>query len=544
MANIKIPRKIFEKEVGKLTEEMQQKIAMFGTTLEKFDNEEMELEIFPNRPDLLSYHGFKRSFLTFLRKKTGLKKYEVEKPKKNYQVLVNPSVKKVRPFTACAIVKNLNLEEEKIKEIIDVQEKIHNTLGRKRKKMAIGIYPLEKIKLPIKYKAIEPDKIKFFPLDSVKEMTGLEILQRHPTGKEYAHLLAGKEKFPVFIDDNKQILSMPPIINSETVGKVSAQTRDVFVECSGFDLQILKKTLNIIVTTLAEMGGKIYSMEVRYPKKETTPDLSPQKAKISLENTNKLLGLNLNEKNLKTLLEKMGHNYTNKVVEIAPWRTDILHEIDLIEDIAIAYGYENFEPTIPEISTIGSENPKEVKKRKIAEILTGLKLLECSNYHLTNKENQFIKMGINEKQIKNPLEVIDSKTDYKILRENLTHYLLTNLSENVDEEYPQKIFEIGKVFENKNNIAEKEKLAIALTPGNFTEIKQVLEYLFGMLDKKIKIEEAKSPKNYFINGRTADIILNEKPIGQVGEIHPKILKNWKIKMPVSLFEIDLDDVLG
>ena len=540
MAIIKINKKQFKKEIGKLDEKMQTKIALFGTPIEKITDEEIQLEVFPNRPDLLSYHGFKRSFLSFLGKKTGLKKYKTNKPEKNYKIAIDSSVKDVRPYTACAIIKGLKLDNEKIKELIEIQEKIHITIGRKRKKVAIGIYPLEKIKLPITLRALEPDKIKFIPLGSDKEMSGLEILQKHPTGKEYAHLLAGKVRFPIFIDSNGNILSMPPIINSQLTGRITEKTKEVFIECSGFDFEVLKKCLNIIVTNLADMGGKIYQMELKYKNKKFTPDLTPEKTKISLENTNKLLGLNLKEKELRQLIKKMGYNYNSGIVEIPAWRADILHEVDLIEDIAIAYGYENFVPEIPEIATIGQEDSKETIKRKLSEILVGLNMLEVSNYHLTIKKDQFTKEGIQEKQEKNFIEVEESKTDYTILRKNLTHYLLKVLSENVDSEYPQAIFEIGKIFELKENIIELESLAVAIAPGNFTEIKQILEYLSSMINIKIKLNEPEEFPRHFIDGRVAEATINSKKIGYIGEIHPKILKNWKIRMPVAIFEINLE----
>src|SRR3989344_3399624 len=237
MANITIPRKEFEKEI-KLTKVVEEKISLFGTPLEKINEEEIEVEIFPNRPDLLSTHGFLRGFKAFLGKEQGLKKYAINPPEKDYKVKISPSVKNIRPFTACAIVKNLRFDDEKIKEIIELQEKLHSTVGRNRKKIAIGIYPLEKITLPIKYEARKPKEIKFIPLEAQKEMDGL----------------------PIFVDAKNKILSMPPIINSHETGKVTHETKDVFVECSGFDFQILKKTLNIIITTLAEMSGKIYQM--------------------------------------------------------------------------------------------------------------------------------------------------------------------------------------------------------------------------------------------------------------------------------------------
>ncbi|MEX0920336.1 MAG: phenylalanine--tRNA ligase subunit beta [Candidatus Pacearchaeota archaeon] len=548
MAVITIDKKTFEKEIGNLDSEMQNKIAMFGTPVEAVDSNELQLEVFPNRPDLLSYHGFRRAFLAFLGKKTGLKKYKINKPEKNYNVSIESSLKNVRPYTACAIVKGLKLDDEKIKELIEIQEKLHITIGRKRKKVAIGIYPLEEIKLPITFKAMEPDKIKFIPLEMNREISGLEILQKHPTGREYSHLLAGKAKFPIFTDAENKILSMPPIINSQSTGKVNEKTKEVFVECSGFDFETLKRCLNIIITSMAEMGGKIYQMNLNYgSKKETTPNLTPQNKKISLEKTNKLLGLDLKEKDLKKLIERMGYNYNQKEnsVEIPVWRTDILHEVDIIEDIAIAYGYENLIPEIPSISTTGEEDRKETMKRKISEILSGLRMNEVSNYHISTKKDQVEKMEFSKQE--ETIIVEASKTENDTLRKNLSSMLLKNLSENIDSEYPQEIFEIGKVFYLKEgNVKEKNNLAAVVSPGNFTRINQILDYLSRMTSKKLTLKEPEKTEKtppYFIEGRTAEIFLNEKNIGFIGEVHPKILKNWKIKMPVALFEIELEDIL-
>ena len=389
MASARFNRKTFEKEIGKITQELEQKIALFGTPVENVNDDEIEVDVTPNRPDLLSYQGFKRSFLSFIGKTSGLKNFKIESPLKDYKVIIDSSVKDVRPYTVCAIVKGINFTDENIKEVIDIQEKLHTTVGRRRKKLAIGVYPLEKITLPITFKALEPDKIKFIPLESDRVMNGLEILQRHPTGRDYASLLAGKSKFPIFVDAKGEILSMPPIINSELTGRVTNETKDVFIECSGSDFNSLKKCLNILVTALSDMGGKIYSMELVGAPEKISPNLDSDKMKISIENTNKTLGLNLTEKEIKENLEKMGHNYNKGIVEIASYRTDVLHEIDLIEDVAIAYGYDKFEPIIPEISTIGQEDPRETFKRKISDILSGLGYLETSNYHLTTKVDQF-----------------------------------------------------------------------------------------------------------------------------------------------------------
>ena len=269
-------------------------------------------------------------------------------------------------------------------------------------------------------------------------MSGIQILQRHPTGRDYAHLLEGKSKFPIFVDADGNILSMPPIINSHATGKITENTKDVFIECSGPDFTTLKKCLNILVTAMADMGGTIHQMELQYPKshggKQITPDLTPEKTKISVENTNKILGLDLNEKQIKQFLERMGYNYTKGVVEVPAWRTDFLHEVDLIEDVAIAYGYDNLIPEIPEISTIGEEDFKETIKRKISEILSGVNILGTASYHLTNKKYQFENMGITENELKKieTIEVEESKTEYNLLRKDLTHYLMKIFAENVD----------------------------------------------------------------------------------------------------------------
>ena len=549
MANVRFDKNIFEKEIGKLTNELQEKIALFGVPVEEVTEDEIELEIFPNRPDLLSYQGFKRSFLNYLGKQKGVKKYKLEKPEKNFVVEIDKSLFEIRPYTACAIVKNLKLDDARIKEIIDLQEKIHNTLGRRRKKVAIGIYPLEEISLPIKFTALEPDKIKFVPLESEREMSGLQILQRHPTGRDYAHLLAGKSKFPVFLDAKKEVLSMPPIINSQKTGRVTEKTKEVFIECSGSDFNILKRCLNIIVTTLADQGGKVYQMDLKYSGKigkQITPDFENEKIILSTKNVNKLLGLDLNEKEIKVLLEKMGHNYDvkSKEVQSPAWRTDLLHEVDIIEDVAIAYGYDKFDAAIPEVATIGKQAPKEEIKKKIAEILSGLNMLEVSNYHLTSNNDLIKKMGLNEKQEIKIISVEESKTDYSLLRKNLSHFLMKNFSENVDEEYPQRIFESGKVFELniQGKIEETESFAIGIAPGNFTELRQILDYLALMFGIKFEIKEPKSSPAWFIDGRTVEIFLDEKSIGFLGEVHPKILKNWRMKMPLALMEICLEEI--
>ncbi len=523
-------------------EQLTDRINFLGANVEGIEGDELAIEIFPNRPDMLSEQGLARALKTFLNIKPGFKQYHVKKS--NVKVLVDKSVKNIRPYTACAVVKGLKLTEEKIKAIIQIQEKLHVTYGRNRKKAAIGIYPLEHIRPPIYYKALHPEEIRFKPLDMNKDLTGSQVLAIHPTGREYGYLLEGLEKFPVFLDSKMNVMSMPPIINSNNVGKVTAQTRDVFIECSGFDFDYLHTCLNIIVTALADMGGEIYSVEIKYPdKKRVTPELSGREMKIDLDYVNKILGLSLKESDIKILLEKMGLGYRNKKALIPGYRADMLHQIDLVEDIAIAYGYERFESKIANAATVAAERPIEVFMNKIREVLIGMGLIEVKNYQLTNAENQCKLMNYSADLV----ELENSVTqEYNVLRYWMVPSLLETLKNNKHYDYPQNIFEIGTVFrindDFETKVQENERLAIAFcgNDANFTRVKQALDSLMDALDMKYSIVDTEHSS--FIKGRVGRVKVNEEKIALIGEVHPQVLMNWSMDVPVAVIELNVTDI--
>lgn len=547
MTILTLDRKEFEKRVGKITPELEKKITEMGTPIEEVTDDEVSVEVFPNRPDLLSMGNFSRAVNQF-NGRIGLAKFKINKPEKDYYVTIDKSVKEVRPHTVCVIIKGLKFNDDKIKEIVDIQEKLHNSIGRKRRKLAIGIYPLDKIKLPVRFMAKKPEDILFLPLGSEREMNGKQILRGHPTGREYADLLKDATVFPIFVDANDEVLSMPPIINSKKTGRIDEKTKDVFIECSGSNLAYLKKCINIIVAAFYEMGGKIYAMEIKDSKDGSfiSPNMENEEMEFKIKDIEKTLGIKLKEKDVKNYLKRMGIGYENRkgksIALIPPYRTDILHWIDLSEEIAISYGYENFEPEIPEISTIAYENPMDKTKRAIGNILSGLGLLECSSFHLTTKKN-IKKMHYDFNDF---IEIEDSKTERDVLRIDMLTNLLQIISENSNAAYPQKIFEMGRVFskddsgESETGVIEEERLAISLIDEavNFTELKQILDYLFKMLDVKYSIENVEN-SNYII-GRCAKIIVNKEEVGFIGEVAPRVLKNWKIKMPIVALEIKLD----
>lgn len=543
MPTITLNKNVFEKLVGKKLklEELKDRISMLGTDLESIEGNEINVEIFPNRPDLLSEQGFARAFSSFIGEKKGLREYKVEKS--GEKIIIDKSVSKVRPFTSCAIVKNLKFDDEKIREIIQIQEKLHVSYGRNRKKVAIGVYPMEKITFPIKFLANDPKKIKFQPLEFPREITGLQILSQHPTGRDYGHLLEGLDKFPIFEDAKGAILSMPPIINSHNIGKISENTTEVFIECSGFDYNALAKCLNMIVTALADMGGKIYSLELKYPdKKIISPDLSPDKMKVDINYVNQRLGLNLKESEVINLLAKMGYGYDKKSknILIPAYRADVLHQIDLIEDIAIAYGYENFEEVIPKVATIAEESELEILKRKIAELLIGLKLTELYTYNISNDQA----MG-KQSFGKKPIMLANSiSEEFNCLRSGMIPSLLDTLTHNKHNDYPQHIFDMGIVFtkdpKEETGIKEQSYLSVALCEEgvDFTKIKQILDYVFSNLNTTYEVKE--SSNKTFMEGRVGEIIVKGKTIGTIGELNPEVLSNFQLEYPVAAFELNID----
>ena len=541
MPTITLNKTVFEKLVGKKLplEELKDRISMLGTDLEKIEGDEIHVEVFPNRPDMLSEQGFARAFSSFIGVKTGLREYTINKS--SYTVKVDPSVDGIRPYTACAVVKNLKFDAEKIREIIQIQEKLHVTYGRNRKKAAIGMYPLDKITFPITFKADKPERISFWPLEASKQMTGTQILQEHKAGKEFGHLLAGLPRYPFFIDAEHEILSMPPIINSHHTGRVTEQTKDLFIECSGFDLAVLSTCLNMIVTALADMGGEIYEVQVEYAKKKiNTPNVTPGSMKLDVAYVNQRLGLNLTKKSAVKLLSRMGYGYKQGKVRIPAYRADILHPVDLVEDIAIAYGYEHFEEIIPHVSTIGEEAPLEQFARKVRELLVGLQFMEVKNYHLITKEELNEKMNVQEKVI--PLQ--NAVGEYNHLRTKLLPSGLKNLGENQHNEYPHAIFEIGRAFgyntHSETGIEEREKLMclICHEKTDFTQIRQVLDVLMNLLGVNCRVKE--SVHGSFIAGRVGEIYIDTHKIGIIGEIHPQVLTNWNIMNPVVGLELDLE----
>ncbi len=578
-------------------EDLQELLENQKISLENFNKDTLTLKIEDtNRADLLSVEGISRQLKGILKKEIGIPIYKIETAKteefqgaknkkflskSSFIVKVDLKVSKVRPFTACCVVKNLDFNDYFVEQIIQLQEKLTDTFGKKRKEAAIGIYDFDKIKWPITYTTFKPESLSFQPLGMSEILNLKQIIEKHEKGKEFGHLLKNLKEYPVFIDADEKVLSMPPIINSEYSGKVTKETKNVFIEVSGFDFEKVSFILNIIASALAERRGTIYSVDLKGLNK-TTPEFKSKTKKIRIENINSLLGTKLTAREINELLFKQRFyskqdqkDKNSLIVEIPFFRKDIIHENDIIEDIAIAYGYKNLQPIEPRIYTTGSILEETSIRNNIAEKLIGLGFQEILSFVLTNEKEQFENMFLSEDKnlikIKNPV----SET-FTCLRSSLLPSLMKFFSNNLDKDFPQKIFELGKIvlYDSKKETKTREEnhlsIAISHSKANFTEILESLNYLLNKnlvsdnfkehkiqninqntkntnlqhtsdSTKESKIELKPKDNPSFIPGRCAEVYLNKKLIGIIGEIHPKTLSKWKLRMPVVALEINLEN---
>lgn len=519
-------------------DELLEKLPMIGADLDKVEGDAISFEFFPNRPDLTSVEGIARASRAFFGFEKGMKTYQLEHS--DIIMNVDPSVDKVRPYVVTALVRNITMTDEFIASLMDMQEKLHFGLGRNRKKVAIGVHNFDSVQPPFTYKAVDPDSVQFVPLAKVESMTLREILKKHEKGVDYAHLLEGFDVYPLIVDANNNVLSFPPIING-ILTEVTPFTENLFIDITGIDKKAVHCALNIVTTALAERGGKIFTTTVRYAdNSELTPNLNPTKKELSADYVNKILGTNMKSDEITECLLKMGYKTdiagSHKIsVEIPAWRSDILHDIDLVEDVAVGYGYDKFKVDFPKALTFGKVLPNNHLCEGIRTIMIGLGFNEVTTFTLSNERDEFTKMGLevgNRAEIANPIG-----EDYSCLRLSLLPSMLKLLAENRHHPLPQQIYEIGivadKKFKNTHHVAGIKIDAKA----NFTECKSIIEAIFRDLGIDYKIAEKQHPA--FVQGRCAAVKIKDEDRGYFGEMHPKTITSFELEHPIIAFEVNI-----
>lgn len=517
------------------------KIPFLGLDIEEQTDEFIRVEYSPNRPDYATDFGIALGLQGLFGIKKGIPKLSIKKG--NYSLKVTPLVKKIRPFVTAIVAKNGNLNDEILRELIALQEDLHFGIGRRRKKTSIGIHDLDKIVFPITYTTVSKDH-KFTPLESSQESTIAEILEKTNVGLEYGPILSNTSNFPIILDEKGNTISFPPIINSALTA-VSTKTKNLLIEVTATDKKVAEDTIAVVATTLQAAGFSLYSVIISGGS-NSTPLLNPRKIILDTVFVNNALGLNLSTATIVSCLRKCRIDAVakkNKISCIVPrYRFDIFSPMDLVEEVALGYGIENLKPSLPISASVGQKNSITKNLDSLSLIMIGLGYTEALNSSLVSKH---VHNDLTNRNSTDVIEVLESKSqEHTILRDSIIPGLLENLSKNVHEQYPQKLFENGIVFSKGNPITENIHLAAisAHKDASFSEIKSILQSSLK-IGFNIDTETKTSSHPIFSEGRTANILVNNKTIGILGEIDSKVIENFKIRVPVAAFEIQLSGLI-
>src|SRR5579885_442495 len=531
-------QKILGKKISK--EKITSTLPFIGLDIEEEASDHINVEYSPNRPDYSTDYGIITGLQGLLGIKLGMQQLHIKVGKD--MIKADSSVSKIRPYVTAIEAKNGTLDDESIRQIITMQEDLHNGIGRRRKKASIGIHDLDKIKFPLYYKSIGTDH-RFIPLDSDVEMTVTEILEKTETGIKYGNILHG-QKVPVIMDSTGKTISLPPITNAKFT-EIKSTTKNILVEVTATDKNSAEDILAVIANTLQTAGFQIYSVRISGANNSTLK-LKPRDLLLGSEIVNQTLGLELSNSVIIKSLRKSRLDAKMKgrkiVCTIPRYRTDIFGSMDLVEEVALGYGIQNLTPTIPESVSVGERHNVTKKLEAIRLLMNGLGYTEVMNFELISKEILYEKTGRDYSKM---ISVLDSKSqEHAILRDILLSGLMDVLSRNIHESYPQRIFEIGTVYEKDLPLKEEIHLSCvsAHNGAGFTEIKLVLQSLLKT-GFNLECKTIASKDSIFADGRIASVVVNGKQAGIVGEINPEVIENFKLRIPIAGFELNLTGLI-
>ena len=531
-----------------------------------------KIEVAANRYDLLCLEGLALALRIFLEKQKmpDIKPINVL-PENERQLIVYDSVNDVRQIGLCAILRDINFTDEMLKSFMDLQDKLHNNICRGRKLVSMGTHDLDTVKGPFTYRALEPEHIHFVPLNREEEVNGdglMTLLKDDPKLGKYLDLLKGKKKYPVMMDSNGIIMSLPPIINSQHT-KMTLNTHNVLLDITGTDLTKCEIVLNTLIAMFSVYCKNPFTVEEIKVINEKTgeskiyPDLTPRKFKVDVKYLQTITGIyDIIPEKIIQLLEKMelkAKIINPQEIEVsAPiTRSDILHPCDIAEDLAISYGYNNIKKQLTQTKTHGMQQPYNKLTDLFRDEMAMGGYTEFLTMALLSKEDMFTNLLSEEKDDKT-VEISYSKTkEFQYMRSSLIPGILKSIEGNKANALPFKIFEISDVVEineeSEVGAVNRRKLCFAYT--NTSSAMEIIQGMVDLLMKKIglcfnsdnvekKYTIKKSENKIFFEDRQAEIfILDNIKIGIYGIIHPKVLKNFGIKNPVTLCDIDLQLIM-
>ncbi|MGB0653037.1 MAG: phenylalanine--tRNA ligase subunit beta [Thermoplasmatota archaeon] len=533
------------------SDELGERMPMMGGDLDKIDGDAITIEWFPDRPDLLTLEGTGRALRAFLGNEPGMPTYDVAKA--TTELRVDPSVAKVRPYAALCFVRDVPMDDDYVQTIIDAQEKLTLAPGRKRRKIAIGIHDAapggERLEGPFTYTCVGPDDKPFVPLawDDGTALTPAQIMEQHPKGQEYGHLLPDG-LYPVFLDGKGDVLSLPPVINAAKT-TVTAATRDLLLDVTGTDPASVRRTIALLATGFAERGGSIEAVTVHDASGTwSCPDLRPAERTLDVEPANTWLGIDLTADEMADCLRRMGHGAeaydTRILVQTPAWRADILHDVDLMEDVAIGHGFENFQGCLPTAVTHGGPLAHQGLEDRLRLLLVGHGMHEARTLTLSNEADQWTAWGEAAPEdgavrVRNP--VLEEQT---ILRTRLVPSLLRVLAANRHRELPQRLFEMGYVVHEDAGEPgawrNRLRLGVVETAGKagFSDAKGLAEAL--LRDTGLDLRLAPGERPGLIPGRQGRFLTPEgTEVGWFGELHPDTIVHFGLSAATLALELDL-----
>lgn len=546
MPNISFSYNDFQRLLGKRIpiEEFKELALLYAKAeVEGYDAKSDEVKVAlddTNLPYLWCVEGLARLFRGVLGIEKGIPKLKVESG--SYRVVVDSSVRAIRPYIATFVAEGRRIDNYLLEQLIQFQEKFCEGYGRRRQKVSIGLYSHRKVKFPVYYKAVAPDSVSFVPLEMQEKLRLSKILETHPKGRMYSWILKGFRKYPLLVDSNNEVLSLVPIINSDFTGKLMVGDTELMFEATGTDEESVNLAANIFAQNLYERGFRIVGTSIDYgSRKAKSPCSFNEKVQIRDSDVEGLTGLRLIAAKTKELLEKAGYGVSGSFVTIPDYRRDILHVCDVIEDIAILYGFDKIASAPLTSYTIGSSTEMNAFVDGIREIAVGLGFQEILSPILSNRAVMEEKMGVSGTGLVE-IENIMSET-YSAVRSWLSPVMMEVLSKNKHRDFPQRVFEQGLVTSaKKGKIEDTESIALAVshTAADFTEIRQCADAIMKSLGLSYSVEP--SEMKTFIKGRGGKIKVKGRDIGIIGEVSPYVLANWQLEMPVAVLEIDLTEL--
>jgi len=580
------------------TDELRELTGYTDTTDEEFKTElfdlglefegetedgELQFEFEPDRLDRLSVEGVARSLRYDRGDSRGVHVPDTNDADWTIEV---EDVPEERPYVTGAVVRGLDLSESAFDSLIQLQEKLHATMGRKRAKGAIGVHDLTMLKggearrasdsraaeprdeagtedseKSIRYTGVDPEAATFVPLESDAEMTPSEVIEGHHIGEEYGHLVEDMDRVPA-IYDSIGLFSFPPVING-TRTEVTTNSRDLFIEMTGTDQWTIDHMLNIVCYALAARGGQIEDVRVEYetapeeyPAELVRPDLTTKTKTVAHDRIETLLGIDFSEDEVLDLLERSGlAGETTDVdgdagydVTVPPYRVDVLHPVDVVDDVGRAYGFNDLEPRYPDVGTIGGRHERSRLARAVRQSLVGLGFQDLLNFHMTDEAQVGGRMNLGDSEgvlgadkpvrIKNPYSA-----DYTIARSWLLPSIMQVLENNTHRSYPQDLAEVGWVAhrddDENTRVAEARHVAgvLARYGVSYEDGKARLQALVEDFDAELETPPTEHPS--FISGRVAEVVVDGDSVGVLGEIHPEVLVEHDLELPVVAFEFDL-----